>query len=69
MMIKKFSDHFLFPLISHAKLDESFRNEEIFNYLFFFNSSDLGFDSKIFFFQFDPDPESRNVADLPDPDS
>ena len=43
------------------KLDEPIRNQEIFK-ISFFNSSDLGFESKIFFA--DPDPRSQN----PDPE-
>ena len=65
------------------KLDEPFRNQEI-----FFNSSDFGFESKFFLLQFlvnilplgsgsvdphifadpDPDPGSQNLADPTYPD-
>ena len=34
------------------KLDKPFRNQEIFIISIFFNSSDLGFDSKFFFYSF-----------------
>ena len=34
------------------KLDEPFRNQEIFSISLFFNSSDLGFDSKTFILKF-----------------
>ena len=48
------------------KLDESFRNQNIF-IISFFNSSYLGFESKIFFGMFwhifaDPDPGSQNLT-------
>ena len=58
------------------KLDEPFRNQEIFIISLFFNSSDFGFESKIFcccsfwliFCPLDPDPGSQNLADPTDPD-
>ena len=67
------------------KLNEPFRNQEIFiKYNNFFNSSDLSFESKIFFFfsfwlifcpldphifaDPDPDPGSQNLSDPTDPD-
>ena len=62
------------------KLDEPFRNQEIFK-ISFFNSSDLDLVKIIFFLQFlvyfapwiriffaDPGPESQNLADPTDPD-
>ena len=41
-----------FSLIFMLKLDEPFRNKEIFIISLFFNSSDLGFEIKIFFCSF-----------------
>ena len=53
------------------KLDESFRDQES----LFFNTSDLGFESKKVFLRFlfdisllDPYPGSQNLADPTDPD-
>ena len=50
-----------FSLIFILKLDEPFRNEEIFLIFLFFKSSDLGFRSKkvLIFYPFDPDPWIR----------
>ena len=60
------------------KLDELFRNHEIFLISLFFNSSNLGFKGKIVFvcsfwlilcpLDPDPDPGSQNLADPTDPD-
>jgi len=66
-----FSNFLFFSLlICILKLDEPFRNGEIF-IISFFKNSDLGFKSKKFFFSFwlifyplEPDPGSQN---LPDP--
>ena len=49
-----------FSLIFKLKLDEPFRNQEIFIISLFFNSSDLGFESFwLIFWPLDPDPWIR----------
>ena len=63
------------------KLDKPFNNKDMFIIYLFFNSSDLGFESKKSFFWFlvdilprrsayfaDLDPGGQNVADPKDPD-
>jgi len=54
------------------KLDELFRDKVIFDNLYFLNSFDLGFKSKVFSLQFLVDilplEGSENVADPTDPD-
>ena len=54
------------------KLDELFRDKVIFDNLYFLNSFDLGFKSKVFCLEFLVDilplEGSENVADPTDPD-
>ena len=50
------------------KLDEPFRNQEIFIISLFFNSSDLGFERIFVVDNFaPPDPVSQNLANPTDP--
>ena len=73
IFLQKNNFQIFFSHIFILKLDEPFRNEEMFIISLFFKSSDFGLRSKKGFFAvdiypLDPDPGSQNLPDPTDPD-